>query len=239
METPNFPLKRDLKLKESREFNTLPTSLDKRGTLFSYGSLLLQDTLRSVLKSRRLGFSILEASNIKDAKELVDKNPEAVVILPNVEMSGVRVDVISEDQLRKWYKQTGGDINDLIQKGAFEKETQPRVILYARTAQSTDEPRTRSRYLNGGLIFGLSEEEVRLDLDAYEADPVYKRAVVPELKINNEKYTPQNVTYYGAGVDLGKAEGESALVNKLLLGPEGQGRKLGTLKNAQWKREVR
>ena len=87
-------------LNEGPEKKRLPEALDNEGVLFSYGYLLDQPKLRELLNTRRPNFSILETTDIDEAKKLAT-HPDAVVILRNVRMEGVRVSVVTAGELHE------------------------------------------------------------------------------------------------------------------------------------------
>src|SRR5690348_11355394 len=87
----------------------LPAELDNETVIFSYGSLLNNETLRGLLKNRGQ-FKILETDNLAEAARLVKDNPADIVILRNVRLENVRVSIVTETMLRRSFKNRGGDI---------------------------------------------------------------------------------------------------------------------------------
>lgn len=228
---PEFPRSFPLEQPEKREMKTLPRSLDNPNVLFAYGSLLIEETLRKTLNARKPGFPILETSDIEEADKLIAADPEAIVILRNVKLSGVRVSIVSQEQLREWYEQVGGKWSDLVEAGIDQEQIQDHAILFARPAKTGEKP----RFLNGGLVCGLTTEELAL-LDLYEILPVYQRTKVPELEIQNEPYRPKHVAFYSANPDLEVSPKEQGRVRALLR----QERKPNRLSpTAQWPETVR
>lgn len=80
---------------------SLPETIDNEGTIFSYGYLLDIQNLQNLLSATRgEHFQIVEVQNISEADKKASENPNAVVILHNVCLEGVRVSVLHEAQLR-------------------------------------------------------------------------------------------------------------------------------------------
>lgn len=173
----------------------LPVELDNETVIFSYGSLLNHQKLKELLKTRG-EFKILETIDVAEAARLSKSNPEDIVILRNVRLENVRVSVVTETMLRRWYKNRGGDLQELIRAGVTTREIPRAVMLMGRPAR----PGERGKILNGGLICNLTKEELSV-LDKYEWEPVLKRARTPELKIGGRTFVPEHITFY-AGTAL-------------------------------------
>lgn len=170
--------------------NELPPELDNKSVIFSYGSLLEHPQLRALLKDRS-EFKILETSDLEEAARLVKKNPPDIVILRNVRLGNVRVCVVTETILRRWYKNRGGEIRELIRLGVTTQEIPQALFLYARLAEDFE----KGRHLNGGLICNFSRDELAV-LDKYEFDPVLRRTRTPELNIGDRTFFPKEITFY-------------------------------------------
>jgi hypothetical protein len=184
-------------LKTKDEKLRLPAELDNDTVIFSYGSLLNHEKLRYLLKTRG-EFKILETSNAAEAAGLCQSNPKEIVILRNVCLENVRVSIVTEMMLRRWYKNRGGDLQELIDAGVTTREMPPALFLYARPAKY----RERGKILNGGLICNLGKEELSV-LDKYEWEPVLKRLRAPKLKIRNDVFIPKHIVFY-AGIESTK-----------------------------------
>src|SRR5829696_4725464 len=94
---------------EAENINRLPAQVDNETVIFSYGSLLEHKKLRELLKTRG-EFKILETSAAAEAARLAKANPKDIVILRNVRLENVRVTIVTETILRRWYKNRGGDL---------------------------------------------------------------------------------------------------------------------------------
>jgi hypothetical protein len=97
----------------AKDIKRLPGELDNDRVIFSYGSLLDHEKLRALLKNRG-EFKILETENLTEAATLVQGNPKDIVILRNVRLENVRVSIVTETMLRRWYQNRGGDLEELI-----------------------------------------------------------------------------------------------------------------------------
>ncbi len=182
-----------LPLQEGTEAKRLPEELDKPGTLFAYGYLLIHEKVRDLLPERGPNFPILEAENIEDARQKA-ADPNAIVILRNVVLEGVRVDEFSEQMMRNWLQDEKGldEIQRLIREGILSHMS-VHGGLYARVSKDSKD------FLNGGLVIGLKPEELPR-FDGFEMEPIYKRTLVPELEIEDQKYAPLHIQFY-AGDD--------------------------------------
>ena len=87
--------------REHKEQNIpLPETIDNEKTIFSYGYLLDIDNLKNLLSATRgEHLQIVEVQNMSDADKGARETPNAVVILHNVRLEGVRVSVLHEVQL--------------------------------------------------------------------------------------------------------------------------------------------
>lgn len=168
----------------------MPAELDNETVLFSYGSLLEHATLRELLRSRG-EFGIMETSDAAEAARLVRENPQDIVILKNVRLENVRVCIVTERILRRWYKNRGGDLSELIEAEIVSPEMQKALYLCARPARAEE----KGKALGGGLICNLTGAELA-HLDKYEWSPVLKRTRVPELKIGDGAFFPEHITFY-------------------------------------------
>lgn len=179
---------------EAEDIQRLPSELDNDGVVFSYGSLLDHEMLRRLLKGRG-PFRIMETGDAAEAVDLVRGGPGDIVILRNVRLENVRVSIVTETILRRRYKDSGGDLQELIDAGVTTREVPQAAYLYARPAA----PFEKGRSLNGGLICNLTEEELSV-LDMYEFEPVLRRTRAPELTIRGRSYVPEHITFYaGSG----------------------------------------
>jgi hypothetical protein len=180
--------------------STLPAELDNSNVIFSYGSLLDHDKLRELLPTRG-AFEIFETVSLAEAVRLTKRFSRDIIILKNVRLEGVRVSLVTETILRRWYRTRGGDLAGLIDAGIAAPEVSPAVFLYGRCAQQGE----RGRFLNGGLICNLTTDEVSF-LDKYEWAPVLERVAVPRIVIDGRMYFPQKMTFYAGSEDPGDLE---------------------------------
>lgn len=174
----------------TEKINRLPKEMDNETVIFSYGSLLNHDKLRELFASRG-EFKIHETTDAAEAARLARNNPKDIVILREVRLENVRVSIVTETILRRWYKNRGGDVEKLIEAEITKREILPALFLCARPAQTGEKGKT----LNGGLICNLTEAELA-KLDRYEWSPVLKRERAPELKIGERAFTPAHIIFY-------------------------------------------
>lgn len=209
----------------------LPGELDNETVIFAYGSLLEHEKLRELL-TKRGEFKILETGHAAEAAQLVKDHPKDIVILKNVRLENVRVSIVTETMLRRWYARSGGDLEALRAAGLVARETRPAVFLMGRPAK----PEEKGRTLNGGLICNLSKEELSL-LDRYEWTPVLKRVRAPKLKIGKRAFVPEQITFYAGAESTGDITREEKAERSRLLNlnrkPGGQS------PQARWQRGVR
>lgn len=211
--------------------NHLPAELDNETVIFSYGSLLAHEKLRELFSARG-EFKILETGAAAEAVELVKHNPKDIVILKNVCLENVRVTIVTETILRRWYKNSGGEIRELIDAGVTSPEIPEALFLYARPAGFVEKGRT----LNGGLICNLSKDEI-LMLDKYEFEPVLIRTRAPELKIGDRNFIPKYIAFYAGNVSPEDITSEEKAERARLLGLN---RKPGAPSpQARWRKDVR
>lgn len=209
----------------------LPGELDNETVIFSYGSLLEHEQLRELLKDRG-EFEIFETRNLTEAARLVNNHPKDIVILRNVRLENIRVSIVTETMLRRWYKTRGGELEELIRAGVTSREIPRAVFLYARPAETFE----KGRFLNGGLICNFSKEELSV-LDKYEFEPVLKRMRTPELKIGDRPFFPKKITFYAGTESFDDILPEEKAERSRLLGLD---RKAGNLSpQARWQRGVR
>jgi hypothetical protein len=215
----------------TEKINLLPAELDNENVLFSYGSLLNHETLRKLFKARG-EFQIFETNGVAEAANLAENNPQDIIILKNVRLENVRVTIITETMLRRWYKNSGGELQTLIDAQVTTPEIPQALFLYARAAA----PHEKGKTLNGGLICNLNGDETRL-LDKYEFAPVLTRERTPKLKISGQIYLPRHITFYAGNVspDDITAE-EKAERSKFLNLNRKRGRQSP---QAKWHRQVR
>jgi hypothetical protein len=211
--------------------NQLPAELDNETVIFSYGSLLEHEQLRGLLKKRG-EFSIIETSNLAEAAVLVSKNPNDIVILRGVRLENVRVSIVTETMLRRWYKNRGGDIETLIKAGVTTRDIPRALFLFARPAGIGEKGRT----LNGGLICNLRPEELSV-LDKYEFEPVLKRTRARQFIIDERIFVPTRITFYAGTVSTDDLAPEEKSERAGLLNLN---RKAGQLSpQAKWQEHVR
>lgn len=210
---------------------SLPPVLDNETVIFSYGSLLEHERLRALLRHRG-EFSIVETSSVPEAAHLIAENPDGIVILRGVRLDNVRVSVVTEAILRRWYRNMGGELQSLIEAGVTTVETPEAAYLYARPAF----PAEWGRSLNGGLICNLTVEEVAI-LDKYEFEGVLKRTRTPALAIGGTEYVPEHIAFYAGTMSPKEiTDDEKAERSRLL----NLGRKPGHKGlHAKWPRNVR
>lgn len=170
--------------------NPLPKEIDNERTIFSYGSLLDHDVLRRLLNSRG-EFEIFETREIPKAESLLAANSSAIVILRDVRLENIRVSIVTETILRRWFHDHGGDLQKLVDAGVTTSKIPECLFLYARPAAVGE----RGRYVNGGLICNMTVNEVTR-LDQYEFEPVLVRTRTPQLTINGNRYIPKNINFY-------------------------------------------
>lgn len=209
----------------------LPSELDNDTVIFSYGSLLIHEKLRELLNNRGK-FKILETDSLDEAANLTRDNPKDIVILTNVHLENVRVSIVTETILRRWYKNRGGNLEELIEAEIITRQVMPAVFLYARSAR----PAEKGKTLNGGLICNLSKAEVS-GLDKYEWQPVFKRTRTPKLQIAGSLFIPRYITFYAGTESTKDVTCEEKAERARLLSLN---RKPGHLSpQAKWKRNVR
>jgi hypothetical protein len=215
----------------TEKFTHLPPELDNETVIFSYGSLLEHETLRKLLKKRG-EFKIFETNDASEAARLVKANPKDIIILKNVRLENVRVSIVTETILRRWYKNRDGELQELIDAGVTTREIPQALFLYARPAKTGEKGRT----LNGGLIYNLSSDEVFM-LDKYEFEPVLIRARAPEIKIGERTFVPKHIAFYAGTESPGDITSEEKAERARLLNLN---RKPGAQSpQARWQREVR
>lgn len=216
---------------EAKDKKSLPAELDNDTVIFSYGSLLNHEKLRELLKTRG-EFKILETGDAAEAVRLAKDNPQDVVILKNVRLENVRASIVTETMLRRWYKKRGGELQALIDAEVATPDVPPALFLYARPAETVE----KGKILNGGLICNLSQAEVSI-LDKYEWLPVLMRVRTPELKIQNQTYFPEHITFYAGTESTGDISSEEKAERAGLLNLN---RKPGEPSpQAKWQRNVR
>jgi hypothetical protein len=216
---------------QAEDIKQLPAEVDNDTVIFSYGSLLNHEKLRKLLINRG-EFKILEISNVAEAASLVKGNPKDIVILKNVRLENVRVSIVTETMLRRWYKNRGGNLQELIDAGITTREIPQAVFLYGRPAKAAE----KGRILNGGLICNLSKDEV-LRLDKYEWEPVLKRERAPKLKIREHTFVPEHIVFYAGTESTNDLTSEEKADRARLLNLN---RKPGHQSpQAKWQREVR
>ena len=172
------------------EPSRLPPEIDNDTVIFSYGSLLDHGLLRFLLKPRG-NFEIRETLHLTEAAGMVSAYPKDIVILRNVRLENVRVSIVTEAILRRRYKDSGGDLQKLIDAGVTTEKVPESAYLYGRPVRDGE----RGRFLNGGLICNLTTEEVEV-LDKYEFETILKRTRAPRLVIQNRPFTPAHIAFY-------------------------------------------
>src|SRR5262249_18001840 len=135
-----------------------------------------------------------------------------IVIVRDVRLENVRVSIVTEKILRRWYEDRGGDLGELVRAGIAVDDALECAYLYARPAL----PGEKGRSLNGGLICNLTAEDVAV-LDKYEFEGVLEKTRAPEVVINRRTYIPRFITFY-AGTEsvAGITEDEKAERSRLL-----------------------
>jgi hypothetical protein len=191
----------------------LPPEIDNDTVIFSYGSLLDHGQLRFLLNARG-DFEIRETLDLAEAATMVNAHPEDIVILRDARLENVRVSIVTEAILRRWYKDSGGDLQKLVDAGVTSREVPESAYLYARPVREGE----RGRFLNGGLICGLTTEEVDV-FDKYEFETILRRTRTSRLAIQNRTFTPAYITFYAgtaAADDLTPEEvGEKSRILRL------------------------
>ena len=218
-------------MNEIKDLKELPAELDQKTALFAYGSLLEHEQLRELLRQRG-EFRILETENLARAVRLVIDNPRDIVILRNVRLENVRVCIVTETILRRWFENRGGSIEEHIESGVAPIEIPRSLFLYARPS----DPFEKGKSLNGGLIFNFQPNELSV-LDKYEFAPVLKRTRAPELKIAERAYFPRNITFYAGTESFDDIQPEEKAERARLLNLN---RKRGRLSpQARWPERIR
>jgi hypothetical protein len=216
---------------EADNLNRLPPELDNESVIFAYGSLLDHAQLCKLLKHRG-GFRIFETNDLAEAGSLVVNKPKDIVILRNVRLENVRVAIVTETMLRRWYKNRGGEIEELIRLGVTKPEVPRALFLYARPSGTFE----KGRSLNGGLIFNFTKDELAR-LDKYEFDPVLVRSRTPELRIGGRSFFPEAITFYAGTESYDDMTAEERTERARLLHFN---RKAGQLSpQARWRKDVR
>lgn len=232
--------------KENRE--KLPEEIDKAGTLFAYGFLMDHDNIRRLLKASRPDeeVAILETTNIDEAARLARQNPDAVIIVRDVEMGGVRVNVATEDQLhRATEKKLSVKIEDYaadVKEKAghdFLIPARDNQYLMTRVAEEGEVKKT----INGGLVIFQERDLTAIDADEYaEGDEgIFARKKAPEISIGGRTFTPRHIEFYAGNVgDLHRFlnpddPNESRRKAATIYSYDREGRKIGELpKSAKW-----
>lgn len=192
---------------ERETATTLPPEIDQNGTIFAYGFLLDHDNIQRLLDASRPGeeVEIIEAALIEDATKQRRLSPQAVIILRNVELGGVRVNVMTENQLhRAFEKKSGKPIEDYASTMGqetghdFIAEARENEYLMVRVANDGEVPKT----VNGGLVLFSKEDLPVIDADEYAVgdEGIYARKPVPELNIAGTTYTPAHIEFYSGNV---------------------------------------
>ena len=209
----------------------LPPEIDNNTVIFSYGSLLDHGQLRFLLKARG-DFEIRETADIAEAARMVSAHPKDIVILKNVRLENVRVSIVTEAILRRWYKDSGGDLQKLIDAGVTTEEAPESAYLFGRPARDGE----RGRFLNGGLICSLTAEEVEI-FDKYEFETILKRTRTPRLAIQNRTFTPAYITFYAGTAATGDLTPEEVRERARILNLDKQRGKKGA--HAKWPENIR
>lgn len=209
------------------EIIKLPAELDNERVIFSYGSLLDHEKLRELLRAKG-EFNILETGDLAEAARLAKDNPQDIVILRNVRLENVRVSIVTEAILRRWYQDRGGDPQKIIDAD----EILEAAYLYARPARSGE----RGRTLNGGLICNLSSTDVAT-LDNYELIPVLQKTRTPELKIEDRTFFPEHIFFYAGTESVNNLTREERAERARLLNLNRKPGELGP--HAKWPKNVR
>lgn len=207
----------------------LSPELDTHGTIFAYGSLLLQKKnehtgeLEFELQKFVGDRPILFAKNVKHAIQLRNEDSRQIVMIINVELRGVEVCFITRQMINYLLEKNGvleGYNQWVLGKTGENRATMaevPAVWLYLRKLdegwnqrpmkEDIRKERGKRMMITGGLIIGLTEEEIsRIDanelaFDSFEGTPmprIYQRTLAAGLEIDGQGYTPQQVIYYGA-----------------------------------------
>lgn len=209
----------------------LPIELDNSGVIFSYGSLLEHEKLRELFSARGK-FEIFETGDKAEAVKLIKTNPNDIVILKNAQLENVRVSIVTEQILRRWYESRGGSIRELVDAGISGAEIMRALFLYARLAHKHE----KGRSLHGGLICNLRSEEL-LILDNYEWKPILERTPVTKIKIGNRRFSPKYITFYAGTESADDINLEEKAKRAELLNLN---RSCGCLSpQAKWRRNVR
>jgi hypothetical protein len=198
----------------------LPPAIDAENVIFAYGSLLEEQTLRGLLKPR-LPFSIRELTDIDSAVKAAASKPGDIVIIRGVRLLNIRAALVTSAILTRWFP-----FKDHIEAS----EVADGVFLYARRIRDGE----RGRHLNGGLILGLTFEEIKA-IDAYELDPVLQRRPVGTLIINSERYACEHISFYEGTVPAeSRTREEKQEIRRLLRVSRASGKDL-----RRWPRDVR
>ncbi len=241
------------KAKEA-ELQEIFKSIDKKGTLFAYGSLLDPQNLKRLLDNSGddRAPEVYEAKDLEEAGALLKQDPAGIVLLHNVLLDGIRAQIITDGQLLSAYKKKFGEkypIDDANPEQYLYVRTPIKKEVILKSGEKT-ETRERERSINGGLIIGLTEEDLeRLDKNETMKkvdgvmDGIYMRQQVPKVIIENKNFTPANIEFYGGNVgDFHKfldpensAESRLAAISAVTPDSKTSGRNHGELpKSAYW-----
>ena len=176
-------------VRNADNLGALPAEVDNDTVIFSYGSLLDRDRLKHLLRDRGT-FQIFETDSLAETSKLVTDKPTDIVILRNVRLLNVRVSIVTESMLRRWYAEKGGDLPSLVEECVTTELPSQSIFLVARAASDEN-----GRSLKGGLICNLRPKEL-LHIDRYEWKPVLERTRTPKLEIDGKTYEPKHVTFY-------------------------------------------
>jgi hypothetical protein len=201
----------NLQKEKERKLKKFFESIDQKGTLFAYGSLLDPQNLKRLLDGTRDGEApeVYETNDLEKASTLSKENPSALIILRNVLLEGIRAQIITDKQLLSAFEKKFGESYSV-------DNNNPEQYLYVRTPLKKEkalkngekiETPERGRPINGGVIICFSGENLPIT-DKKEGMGkkydrigwIYMRQSVPQITIDNAKFIPENIEFYGGNV---------------------------------------
>lgn len=209
----------------------LPSELDIRGTIFAYGSLLqitkMDESTQRVEECELRKFvgnrPIIVTKNVQHAVQLRQEDPNRIVMILDIQLRNVEICFITRQMINALLQQAGvlEAYNHWVLGKTGEDRAKmanvPAVWLYLRKLdegwnqrpmrEDVRKERRERMMITGGLIIGLTEEEIskidanELAFTAFDGTPlpqIYQRTPVAGLESGGEAYTAHHVMYYGA-----------------------------------------
>jgi hypothetical protein len=175
---------------------------------------------------------VYEAENMEEMGKIRQRSPEAIIILHNVLLKGIRAQVVKDkDMLEAYEKMFSGETYPV-------DKNNPEAYLFVRSLSEEEKTFYKDsltkgeRWVNGGLIIGFTEEDI-VKLDEHEdmhldengeVSGTYMRQSVPKLTIGNMDFKPTEIEYYGGNKKISdihkyRAENPEELKRFNALGP--------------------